>query len=82
MGNDLHIVKILPNSNIDSIIYWMDWMNVKGLESPAPAEFYGGIQEMPAGSTGYCTVLLTPGKYALLGESTASRGVLKTVTIE
>ena len=29
---------------------WMDWRSPTGLQTPAPAEFLGGLNEMPAGS--------------------------------
>lgn len=69
LGNDVHLIRMGNSTNIDSIEQWMDWMNVKGLESPAPAEFLGGVQEMPVGYTSYFTVNLEPGNYAWITET-------------
>jgi hypothetical protein len=82
LGNDVHIIKLDENTNIDSVAYWLDWMNIEGLQSPAPVEFLGGIQEMPVGMTGYFTVDLEPGDYAWIAESSASKGMIKRFSVE
>ncbi len=81
LGNDVHIVRITDNTNMDSLISWMDWMNINGLRTPAPAEFLGGTQEMPVGYTSYFTVDLIPGKYAWISEPSASKGMIKEFSI-
>ena len=52
---------------------------------PAPEGivFLGGVNDMPAESTGYFTAVLTPGKYALISEvpNTLSKNMLKTFVI-
>jgi hypothetical protein len=45
-----------------------------GLEPPAPAEFLGGSQEMPVGSTSYFTVNLDPGSCAFVNEAVMREG--------
>jgi hypothetical protein len=57
----------------------MDWSAPGGLQTPAPAEFLGGLNEMPAGSTGYFTVDLEPGEYAWISEvpDASAKGMLK-----
>jgi hypothetical protein len=47
-------------------------------------EFLGGLNEMPAGSTGYFSANLEPGTYAWIAEipGTRAKGMLKTFTVE
>ncbi|MCW8805037.1 MAG: hypothetical protein OQK56_01145 [Ignavibacteriaceae bacterium] len=82
LGNDVHVIKINGKTNIDSVIFWLDWMNIKGLESPAPVEFLGGTQEMPVGYTSYFTVNLEPGNYTWISESSAAKGMVETFTVQ
>jgi len=82
LGNDVHLIRLNDKADIDEVIFWLDWMNIKGLESPAPVEFLGGTQEMPVGYTSYFSVNLEPGTYAWISESSASQGMVKMFTIE
>jgi hypothetical protein len=82
LGNDVHLIKLDDTTDIDEVMRWLDWMNIKGLESPAPVEFLGGSQEMPIGYTSYFSVDLKPGKYAWISESTASLGMVKKFSIK
>lgn len=82
MGDDVHLVKLDKTTDFNKVVEWMDWMNLHGLESPAPATFLGGVQEMPKGNTGYFTVDLKPGRYAWISESYASAGMVQQFTIE
>lgn len=82
LGNDVHIIKITDKTDMNKVIEWLDWMNIKGLESPAPVEFLGGCQEMPVGYTCYFQVDLEKGKYAFIAESGADRGLIKQFQIE
>lgn len=77
LGNDVHLIKLNDNIEMDSVINWLDWMNIKGLESPAPVEFLGGTQEMPVGYTSYFTVNLEKGNYAWVSEPNAAQGMVK-----
>lgn len=81
LGNDVHLIELTDSTNLDSVIYWLDWMNVEGLQSPSPVKFFGGSQEMPVGNTAYFTVYLRPGKYAWIAESSAARGMVKEFTV-
>ncbi|MDP2529832.1 MAG: hypothetical protein Q8W51_08840, partial [Candidatus Palauibacterales bacterium] len=38
-GYDVHLARLGEGHSVDGIIPWMDWMNVGGLVSPAPADF-------------------------------------------
>ena len=82
MGDDVHLVKMDKTTDIAKVAEWMNWMNLHGLEAPAPAVFLGGVQEMPKGSTEYFKVDLEPGNYAWISESYATAGMLKPFTVE
>ena len=82
LGNDIHVVRLLNDTNIDSVISWMNWMNINGLRTPAPAVFYGGTQEMPVGYNSYFTVNLDPGRYAFISETARDRNMMKEFTVK
>lgn len=69
LGGDANLVRLDGDVSLeDDVVPWMDWTNVEGLQPPAPAEFLGGTQEMPAGRTSYFTLELQPGSYAWVSE--------------
>ena len=86
-GNDVHIIKVTDTTNMDKITKWMDWTEPQGFISdmkgkhPAPAEFLGGSQEAPMGSTTYFSITLEPGKYAVVSEQPSSNPTYKYFTI-
>lgn len=82
LGNDVHLIKVNNENDISKAMDWLDWMNVEGLEPPAPVEFFGGSQELPVGYTSYFTVDIKPGNYAWLAESTAINGLVKTFIVQ
>lgn len=82
LGNDVHLVQVDNDSMVKNTIEWLDWMNIKGLEPPAPVSFLGGAQEMPVGNTAYFTVNIEAANYAWIAESTANNGLLKTFTVQ
>ncbi len=82
MGNDIHIIKLDEGTTTDDVIPWLDWMNIQGMEPPAPCKFYGGVQEMPVGKTAYFTAYLEPGHYAFIAESAAAQGMVKEFTVD
>jgi hypothetical protein len=83
LGHDVHLVRLTDSTDLDELATWMDWSTVGALTTPAPAEFLGGTQEMPAGSTAYFTALLTPGRYALIAEVPDPKGknMLQTFSV-
>lgn len=83
VGHDVHLVRLAEGTTLDSLAAWMDWMSPRGLQTPAPAEFVGGLEEMPAGQTGYFTVTLSPGRYAWISEvpDPQALGMLKPFTV-
>jgi len=82
LGNDVHLVKLNDNTNLDDVIQWMNWMNINGLRSPAPAEFLGGTQEMPVGYTSYFTVNLEPGNYTWISETATDNKMVNKFTVK
>lgn len=82
LGNDVHVVKVDENTVIEDVANWMDWMNVEGLAEPAPAEFVGGAQEMPVGSTSYFSLSLEPGRYLWISERPAEQGMIAELMVE
>jgi len=83
LGHDVHLVRLQNDTDIEELAIWMDWSQPTGLETPAPAEFLGGTNEMPAGGTAYFNVRLQPGRYAWIAEvpSPLEKGMLKTFTV-
>ncbi len=82
LGNDVQLIKLTDETNMQEVIDWLDWMNIGGLESPAPVEFLGGMQEMPVGNTAYFEVDLKPGNYAWIAEASAAKGMVEKFTVE
>jgi hypothetical protein len=72
LGHDVHLVHLTPDADMEELVAWMDWSRPAGLQTPAPAEFLGGTNEMPAGRTAYFTVTLEPGEYAWIAEVPAA----------
>lgn len=83
LGHDVHLARIEDDIDLDALNTWMDWTHPHGLESPAPVRFMGGLNEMAEGATGYFTVTLEPGRYALVAEVTnpQGKGMLHTFTV-
>jgi hypothetical protein len=79
VGHDVHLVRLEDGTDMQALATWMDWTQPTGLETPAPAEFLGGTNEMPAGGTAYFTVDLEPGRYAWISEvpGAADKDMLK-----
>ncbi|HEX6106752.1 MAG TPA: hypothetical protein VFZ26_14285, partial [Gemmatimonadales bacterium] len=82
LGNDLHLVRLADTTRPDAVTRWMDWMELDGLRTPAPTEFLGGVQEMPAGRTAYFTVDVAPGRYAWVSERPSEHPMAKEFTVE
>ena len=83
MGHDVHLAKVRGEQDLAALNGWMNWADPQGLNTPAPATFLGGVQQMPEGNTAYFTVQLEPGFYALVSEvpSPASKGLLKAFRV-
>lgn len=72
LGHDVHLVRLTPETDVEILVDWMNWVLPVGLQTPAPADFLGGINELPAGDTGYFAVTLQPGEYAFIAEVPAA----------
>lgn len=83
VGHDVHLVRVHADLDLGVLEGWMDWSRPAGLQTPAPAQFLGGMNEMPAGTTGYFTVTLEPGDYAWVAEvpGSSAKGMLKPFTV-
>jgi hypothetical protein len=83
VGHDVHLVRLGEDTDLETLEQWMDWTLPDGLESPAPAVFLGGINEMPAGSTGHFAVSLEPGTHAWIAEvpGASDKGMLVPFTV-
>jgi hypothetical protein len=83
VGHDVHLVRLTENEEVGTVEAWMDWTQPNGLQTPAPAPSLGGINEMPAGATGYFTVRFEPGEYAWVSEvpNARKKGMLKTFRV-
>lgn len=68
VGHDLQLVRLSAGTDLPVLAAWMDWTRPGGLQTPAPAQFLGGVNEMPTGATAYVTVDLMPGRYAWISE--------------
>jgi hypothetical protein len=83
--HDLNLVKLESYANEGALEAWMDWSDPKGLITPVPngITFLGGVNDMPAGSTGYFYADLKPGTYALISEvpNTKSKGLFKVFDV-
>lgn len=83
--HDINLVKLEDYASEEALEAWMDWSNPKGLITPVPngVTFLGGVNDMPAGNTGYFYADLKPGKYALISEvpNTKSKGLFKVFEV-
>jgi hypothetical protein len=68
VGHDVHVVRLEEGVSADEVGAWMNWSAPGGLNTPAPASFVGGLNDMGPGGVGYFTVTLEPGSYALVAE--------------
>ncbi|MEX0361517.1 MAG: hypothetical protein AB3N10_11100 [Allomuricauda sp.] len=86
VGHDINLVKLGEDANMEELENWMNWASPTGLIEPAPKglTFLGGVNDMPAGRTGYFTVQLDPGSYVLISEvpNPTSKGLLRTFSIK
>lgn len=85
LGHDVHLVRLDAEANLDNLNSWMNWADSTAFKTPSPngVTFLGGIQEMPAGSTGYFNENLSPGNYALIAEvpDPMGKNMLKTFEV-
>lgn len=83
VGHDVHLARVSAETDLEAVAAWMDWTRSDGLQTPAPAQFLGGANEMPAGTTAYLQVQLRPGRYAWIAEvpNPGDKGMLLTFSV-
>lgn len=79
---DVHLARLEPDTDVEALKQWMNWMNVGGLRAPSPVTFLGGAENMSAGNTAYFTIDLAPGRYAWLSEVGATENMYSEFTVE
>lgn len=66
--DNVHLVRLDDDTELAEVTEWLDWYQVEGLQSPAPAEFLGGVStygQMPEHGAAYFSVeVLEPGEFA------------------
>lgn len=82
LGHDVHLARFdgpPDEADLAALEAWMDWSTEEGLETPEPVTFIGGMQDLPAGRTGYFTATLAPGHYAWVSEvpGAVGKGMLR-----
>jgi hypothetical protein len=81
IGHDVHLARLEPESSLEDLISWMNWIDA--LRSPAPAEFLGGAEHLNAGQTSYFKVSLESGtRYAWISEGFASKGMVEEFVVD
>ena len=85
MGHDVNLVKLADDANLEKLESWMNWSTPFGLKTPVPkgVTFLGGVNDSPAGYTGYFESELTLGNYAFISEvpNAKEKGMLKTFSV-
>ncbi len=85
IGHDVNLVKLENGASLKDLESWMNWADPKGLIDPAPSNitFLGGVNNMPAGNTGYFTADLEPGNYVFISEvpNASAKNMLKTFVV-
>lgn len=86
IGHDVNLVKFDAIADLGKLEAWMNWSTPFGLKTPVPEgiTFLGGVNESPAGTTGYFKATLTTGNYAFISEvpNSKSKGMFKTFRVE
>ena len=79
----MHLARLDDDTDLARLEAWMDWSQPDGFQTPAPVIFLGGLNEMPAGQTGYLHVDLEPGRYAWVAEvpGALAKGMLQVFTV-
>lgn len=86
VGHDINLVRLDDNADMAVLEMWMNWADPKGLIEPAPPgmTFLGGVNDMPAGNTGYFTATLHSGRYAFIAEvpNASKKNMLKVFMVQ
>lgn len=74
----LYLAQLDRTTGAQSLAQWMKGNPIM----PAPVEFLGGVQDMPAGHTAYVQVDLSPGRYAWVLGNPPKQGEVTPFTVE
>mgnify|MGYP001056008704 FL=1 len=85
MGHDVNLVKIENNSFVTDLNNWLNIVDFNAFRSPEPEGllFLGGVEDLPAGATGYFEATLEKGNYVLIYEipNAVERKMIKPFTV-
>ncbi|WP_299162070.1 hypothetical protein [uncultured Eudoraea sp.] len=85
MGHDVNLVKIENDSLVTDLNNWLNIVDFKAFRSPEPGGllFLGGVEDLPAGETGYFEATLEKGNYVLISEipNAVERKMIKPFTV-
>lgn len=85
MGHDVNLVKIENDSLKTVLNSWINTTDFNAFRTPAPEGllFLGGVEDLPAGETGYFEVSLDKGDYVLISEvpNAIERNMIKTFSV-
>ncbi len=70
LGHDINLVRLEQGASLDSLAGWLNTVDFQAFRTPAPTgfDFLGGMEDLPAGQTGYFPASLEPGDYVLISE--------------
>lgn len=85
MGHDVNLVKIENERVIPELDNWLNIAEFTAFRTPEPEGvlFLGGVEDLPAGKTGYMEVTLEKGDYLLISEipNAVERNMIKRFTV-
>jgi hypothetical protein len=85
MGHDVNLVKVENDSLVTDLNNWLNIVDFNAFRSPEPEGllFLGGVEDLPAGKTGYFEVTLEKGNYVLISEipNVVERKMIKPFTV-
>ena len=85
MGHDVNLVKVEHDSLIPTLNNWLNTVDFKAFRTPEPEGllFLGGVEDLPAGKTGYFEVNLDKGNYVLISEipNAVERNMIKRFSV-
>ena len=65
-AHEFAIIQLRPHATLDQANTWL----ARGQTGPAPATFFGGVQDVEPGGTAFITIRLHPGRYLLVDGET------------
>ncbi|WP_242095129.1 hypothetical protein [Aestuariivivens sediminicola] len=85
MGHDVNLVKIENDSLVTDLNNWLNIVDFNAFRSPEPEGllFLGGVEDLPAGQTGYFEATLEKGNFVLISEipNAVGRKMIKRFTV-